>query len=483
MLKDLKISTKLYCGFGLIIASILMLVLCASFLIHSISQKTNVVIELDKLEMNIAQREIDHLNWCEAIAKVLTDDSSTQLSVQTDDHKCAFGKWLFGDERKYTEQLVPELTEILVEIEPYHHELHSSAIAIGNVYANGQKDEFGKLLPSEIKQACKIYNEQTKAALAKVQKILGEIRASVSGAAEQQKAEIVDLNSMVQFVMYISGAAAIFISVLAAWLISRSIVGKLKKVISCLRNGAEQLASASGQIADSAQSLAQSASEVAACLEESNSNIANVDSISKDNAGKSLKANEMAGRAREVAERGGESIELLNGAIGEIQNNANESAKIIKVIDEIAFQTNLLALNAAVEAARAGESGKGFAVVAEEVRNLAMRSAEAAHNTSIIIDKSVKSAAGDIQVVENVSNLLNEINSSVTESSSLVNDISEGSQEQSFGIQQLSNAIAEMDKATQQNAASAEESASAAEELNSQVESLNELVYDLGKMV
>jgi len=240
--------------------------------------------------------------------------------------------------------------------------------------------------------------------------------------------------------------------------------------------GVEQVASASGQVASSSQSLAEGTTEQAAGLEETSSSLEEMASMTKQNADNAQQANTLAGEAKKAADTGTEAMGRMDTAIQEIQKSSDETAKIIKVIDEIAFQTNLLALNAAVEAARAGEAGKGFAVVAEEVRNLAMRSAEAAKNTSAMIEESVKNSKNGVDIANEVGKTFNEIVDGIGKTVDLVNEIAAASQEGAQGIDQVNTAMAQMDKVTQQNAANAEESASASEEMTAQAGSLRDMV-------
>jgi methyl-accepting chemotaxis protein len=256
-----------------------------------------------------------------------------------------------------------------------------------------------------------------------------------------------------------------------------------KRIISGLTEGSEQVASASGQVSTASQSLAEGSTEQAAGLEETSSSLEEMASMTKQNADNAQQANALASEARKAADTGTEAMQRMNAAINDIQKSSDETAKIIKVIDEIAFQTNLLALNAAVEAARAGEAGKGFAVVAEEVRNLAMRSAEAAKNTSAMIEESVKNSKNGVDIANEVGKVLEEIVQSVGKTTDLVSEIAAASQEQAQGIDQVNTAMNQMDKVTQQNAANAEESASASEELSAQAGSMNEVVSELLHLV
>ncbi len=284
-------------------------------------------------------------------------------------------------------------------------------------------------------------------------------------------------------IMVIVATSGIIVGIVLAVLITLSIIRPIHRIIAGLTDGSEQVAAAAGQVSAASQSLAEGATEQAAGLEETSSSLEEMASMTKQNADNAQQANTLAAEARRAADTGTESMIRMNGAIREIQKSSDETSKIIKVIDEIAFQTNLLALNAAVEAARAGEAGKGFAVVAEEVRNLAMRSAEAAKNTANMIEESVKNSKNGVDIATEVGKVLDEIVQGVGKTTDLVSEIAAASQEQAQGIDQVNTAVAQMDKVTQQNAANAEESASASEELSSQAESMNDIVGELIALV
>jgi len=266
------------------------------------------------------------------------------------------------------------------------------------------------------------------------------------------------------------------------WSITRGITKRVGRLSETLSAGSQQTTSAASQVSGSSQTLAQGASEQAAALEETTSALEEMSSMTKRNAEAAQQAAALSSEAQVCADKSRQAMGKMLTAIHDIEKSAGETAKIIKVIDEIAFQTNLLALNAAVEAARAGDAGKGFAVVAEEVRNLAMRSAEAAKNTAAMIEGSVSNSKSGVAIAAEVGKTLEEINAASSKVNNLINEIAAASREQAQGIEQVNSSVAQMDKVTQSNAASAEESASAAEELSSQASQLDEVVQQLGAL-
>lgn len=272
------------------------------------------------------------------------------------------------------------------------------------------------------------------------------------------------------------GAAVAVVSI-------RSIGRVLSTMAGTLGEGSSQVASASQQVSGSSQSLAQGASEQAAALEETTSALEEMSSMTKKNADTAQQAAALSAQTKGAADESNEAMNKMSAAINEIQKSATQTAKIIRVIDEIAFQTNLLALNAAVEAARAGEAGKGFAVVAEEVRNLAMRSAEAAKNTASLIEESVNNAKNGVAISVEVAKSLSQITDSSGKMNILISEIAAASREQAQGIGQVNTAVCQMDKVTQSSAANAEEGAAAAEELSAQAEQMAGVVSELVALV
>ncbi|HEY3296861.1 MAG TPA: Cache 3/Cache 2 fusion domain-containing protein [bacterium] len=269
----------------------------------------------------------------------------------------------------------------------------------------------------------------------------------------------------------------------AALMFGRHLTAGLQRSSTSIEDGIRTITSGVAQVSSSAQEVAQGSQEQAASIEETSSSLEELASMTRQNADNTKTVAHLMSEAKTLIDKAAKGTDTMDAAMKDIKSASDQTSKIIKTIDEIAFQTNLLALNAAVEAARAGEAGKGFAVVAEEVRNLAMRAAEAAKNTGSLIEENVNRVNGGVQIVDGLKTALGDVTTSSGKVANLVDEIAAASAEQSKGIEQINVAVTQMNSVTQRNSGNAEESASAAEEMSGQVESLIDLVDELTALV
>ena len=416
---------------------------------------------------------------------------------------CNYGRWLAK-----CETTNPELKRIRDATRPSHNAFHAAAKAAKELAAKGDKDGAVKIIYGELKtEAEKTFEgfgamlvvarkpmelrdqltrqgmtvcvaSQTKA-IALLDKLVASNTSVAAGAAKtaEQQAAVMKAISIVAMIIGVSAALTLGL------LIRRSITQVLKRISDSLSAGANQTARAAGQVSSSSQALAEGTSEQAASLEETSSSLEELSSMTKRNAANAGQCNTLMAEAKETVGGMARATEEMSRTILQIKASSDDTAKIIKTIDEIAFQTNILALNAAVEAARAGQAGAGFAVVADEVRNLAQRCAQAAKETASKIEDAVQKSAVGADISAKVAKSLEEIVGKARQVDEMAGEVAAASQEQSQGIAQVNTAVTQMDKVTQSNAANAEESAAAAEELTAQAEALKDAVSDLLRLV
>ena len=439
--------------------------------IHNIVRNGEKVIVTNNLDRMLAEKEIDHLNWVNNITAMLINEKEKKLKVETDDHKCDFGRWLYGNERKQFEKLDPGLISIFKDIEKPHYLLHSSAINIQEALNSDDQEK--------VKQ---IYMSETVPSLIQTQDIIKKICVMV-------KKSLITDEIMVKSAQYTRrnvsavGIIAFILLILSGYFITQKISASLRIISKRLNKSSEYVYAASLNISSACQMLAEGASQQAVSVEQITSSLEEVSSMSEKNADNAKHANSLRNNVNNAIQTAKSLMQETIEAMDRIKSKGENTGKIVKTIDEIAFQTNLLALNAATEAARAGETGAGFAVVANEVRNLAMRSAEAAKNTQNLIKDTINEIDAGSQLVIKTSDafiVMTKINNQVAD---LIGEILVSSEEQSRGIVQVSIAANEIDKVTQQNAAGSEQSASTTEELRTQSIRLKKVVDELLSLI
>ncbi len=501
---DIKISTLLKLGFGLLAVLIVLMGTLSYFKASG----------ADQAFVNVVENRYPKISALHA----LNDQAKETARLQRDMLLLSD-----ADDIKNAAQKVAELqkanTDLLAKLEPTFKSEKGRALfkALNDVRAQylPVKQRFLGQATSGAQELAKIGLQTEMAPIEK--KYFTAVEAMVAFQEEQMQAAKLDAASaisQIQSTAVISGAVALVVALFAAFWISRAVThpinqavavaravaggdltyafeaqGKsetglllhalkdmqsgLVKVVSDVRHGSEGVATASAEIAQGNQDLSARTESQASALEQTAASMEELGAQVKQNADNARQANQLAMNASTVAMQGGEVVGQVVQTMKGINDSSRRIADIISVIDGIAFQTNILALNAAVEAARAGEQGRGFAVVASEVRSLAGRSAEAAKEIKTLIGASVERVEQGAALVDKAGTTMDEVVSSIRRVTDIMGEISSASSEQSAGVAQVGEAVTQMDQVTQQNAALVEQMAAAAGSLKAQA---NELV-------
>ncbi|MCP4349164.1 MAG: methyl-accepting chemotaxis protein [Desulfobacterales bacterium] len=316
------------------------------------------------------------------------------------------------------------------------------------------------------------------------------IRVKVGKIRERMRTDIYNIAVSMQKMVSGSVTDAVLLLIVIAIVIgiatlflSRTFMKPIKQSIDGLTHGAEDVLRVSGQVGKSSRRVADAATRLGATLEEVSLALGEMSDMTRQNADNAKEASALSGDLQSVAEKGTLILDRMQKVIEQIKISSDQTTKIIKTIDEIAFQTDILALNAAVEAARAGEVGVSFAVVADEVRNLAMRSASAARDTAMLIEESQKNAESGVAVAAEVGNILKEIAAGVEKVTELVRTVSDASEEQTRDIDEINQSVGQMDMVAHVNSDSARESVSISEDLSAQAGEISDMVNILTGVV
>jgi methyl-accepting chemotaxis protein len=470
----MTISTRLLSLAGVGVAAALGVGAMAFSITHRLSADAN--------ETKLITAAMRHHMEGDMMHDALRADVLAARLKTTEDERIAVRADLKAHADNFREQLAansalplnPTITAKIVEVKPALDAYIRSAEYCVQMITAGNTGDTARL-SKELAQFEKVFEDLERRNSAVSDAIEEEAqRASEANAANIAAAE--------REIVIVSAICASILAALSAWCI-RGIIRPLRDVSRTLAMAGASTSNASSQLAEASRSLAQAVTEQAASTQQTAEIVRQTEEATRAATAASAQASKQSADVLEASREVDDAMSRMNTAVRDIDAAAQETAAIIKIISEIAFQTNLLALNAAVEAARAGEAGKGFAVVAEEVRNLALRSGEAAQKTSSLIARSVDSARRGIEIAGEVASGLTSINSASKTVGSLIDDVTRFAGAQSEGISLISNATTQSDQLTQQNAAVAEESASSASELDAQAHSVLNCVEQLQSMV
>jgi methyl-accepting chemotaxis protein len=507
-ISDLKIGTRLYLGFGAVVA---LLVLLVSLSYGNFARLRNAN------DMNIHTYQV--LGEVDAALLGLVNMETGQRGFALTGKDASLEPYNTGKEDFRTHV---EAARKLTSDNPRQQERLQRLVDEEQKWLNVAADPAIKLRreTTDADMAAVVASEQAgkgKQSVDAMRKLVADIKAEEAGLMSERAKTMAELASTMSMTLIGGGIVAVVLAVVLVLWLARNItaplayavgvakrvaqgdltarvevrskdetgelIGALKDmndslldIVTRVRAGTDAIATASGEINSGNQDLSARTEQQAGSLEETASSMEELTSTVKQNADNARQASQLAASASETAERGGDVVAQVVTTMGSINESSRKIADIITVIDGIAFQTNILALNAAVEAARAGEQGRGFAVVAGEVRNLAQRSAAAAKEIKGLISDSVEKVEAGSRLVDQAGSTMDDVVGSVRRVTDLIGEIAAASEEQRSGIEQVNQAITQMDQVTQQNAALVEQAAAAADAMQDQAHQLAALV-------
>ncbi len=541
----LKLSKQIFFGLIVIGALLVVLGLVSFFGIDTMNKKSHEAVFAIETVVELQKMEIAHHKWAEKVEQTLLKDYTPGLLVEvsTDDHKCGFGKWLYGDSRKALENRYPQLASILKKFEAPHRALHESIIDVNLNLSEvedleGAKGDYRAITQPALEEVLKIFIEigtalskieeaAEQAAAAKVSQtttivmivaLLGVLIALVvifwvrSGFSRIMGGEPEDMNEMLKKIAkgdltIVVDAGARPGSMLAALGETKQglieIAGDIFKGVESLTLSSTELSAISERLGDAATNASDKSNTVAAAAEEMSVNMNTVAGASETTAGNvnmvAAAAEEMTSTVGEIAQSTEKTRTISLAAVerarqasekvDELGRAAQEVGKVTAVINEISEQTNLLALNATIEAARAGEAGKGFAVVANEIKELARQTAEATQDIRRIIEEIQASTGATVEEIREVTTVIAEVSELVTTVAAAIEEQSTTTREIASSAAQASQGIAEINEnIIQSSTVSGEISADIAEvsalagELSDSSSQVNRSAGDLGEV-
>jgi hypothetical protein len=469
MMRKIGFGTKI--NFGFILQIILLLILTSVVLriLHYFKVETTALIESNAHYRVLSQAENDLYRRMFLIEKAVNKPDEAEALVTRAQEQSI--KFLTDEEIQKVSSQDQQIAALVADIAAGRTRLLAAEKKIASGAASGGVDS-RQVLATEVQPLCNNILDSLQKLRERFQKRTLDARDSLAG-----------LRIFMQWAVGLIAIIGAGIGLFIMFKVVRPVLLRIREVIEVLTRNSDQAMTASAHMAGASQDIAQASSQNASSLEEISATVREMAATAKETAGTTKYANEVLGGTRDIAENSTESIAHMSQAISKIQSASQETAKIMKTIDEIAFQTNLLALNAAVEAARAGEAGRGFAVVAEEVRNLARRSAEASRSTAELIEEAQRSAENGVAVAQEVQEFTRGIIGSVVVIADLMKNASEANNAQSLGIDQVCAAVEHMEELTQRTAANAEEFVASGYDLKNQSGELDKVIRVLKNLI